>query len=259
MSVYIDVFAAAEIALDTFVQEVEHVLGLTAKRIQESYSVCYELQDEQTVFIVSENLSLVNDGGNDFEDYNFSIGIEGFIQEPAKRISWQRKRAKDVFDGLKATDKYRLLMVYDVQKKLDEFIPVSQQQARSEYAFNAQELPASLRILLATDWPLDGIANEVGGILNVPVEVVSDNSKKGYIFQTLQARYTLTQYGIKYPYIIHVEGRISLPGERRYWQYENGRVLFEQLKKTGHYTLALVGEMKDQDRILDEYLSEGSQ
>ncbi len=271
MPKYIDIYVAAEISLDTFVQEVEHVLGLTPKRIQDSYRVRYELQEEQTVFIVVENFLVKNDGRYSFEDYKFSISILDFIQDPDKGISWQRKRANDVFDGLKSTDKYRLLMLYDDQNKLDEFISISQQQPRSEYALNAQELPAWLMIFLATDWPLDGITKEVEGMLNAPVEVVSDNGKREYVFQTPQARYRLTQHSIKqptkpyevYPYIIHVEGRISRPGERRYWQYENGHALFEQLKKTGRYTLVLVGDMgdlrlEDQDRVFDEFAPDGS-
>jgi hypothetical protein len=271
MTKYIDIYAGAETSLEDFVQEVEHLLGLSARRIQDTYIVRYELQEEQTVFIVVENLFVKNDDQHNFEDYNFSISVLDFIEDPTKGVSWQRKRANDIFQALSATDKYRLLMLYDDQHKLNEFTPISQQRPLSEYALKAQGLPAWLMIFLATDWPSDDIANDMESMLNVPVEIVSYAGEKEYVFQTSQARFRLTQHKIEqaakpyemYPSIIHVEGRIARPGERRYWQYESGHKLFEQLKETGRYRLALVGDMgdlqlEDQDRVLAEFTPEGS-
>ena len=39
------------------------------------------------------------------------------------------------------------------------------------------------------------------------------------------------------------ENHIS--GEKRYWQYESARTLFEQLKATGRYRIVFAGELTE--------------
>jgi hypothetical protein len=51
-------------------------------------------------------------------------------------------------------------------------------------------------------------------------------------------------------YVIYVEGRVFIPGERRYWQFESAHQLYEQLKATNKYVLRLTDGRKN---IIEEY------
>lgn len=268
MANYIRIYVAAETPLAVFVQEIEQLLHLSAQRFQKSYIIRYELLEKQTAFIVTESF-LENYGTFNFEDYCFCISILDRIEDPEEGNQWKQKRANDAFQALKATGKYRLLMTDDYDDKLGEFTPASQQPL-SEYALKARDLPVRLKLFLASGQSLETIAHEMEHLLDRPIDVIPRDDKKYYTFQMLQTRYRLVQHEIEpptrsyeaYPYIVHIESRVCRPGERRYWQYESAISLFQQLKETGRYKLALVGDMgdlhlEDQDRVFAEFVPDG--
>ena len=89
---------------------------------------------------------------------------------------------------------------------------------------------------------------------------MKERSKRSwYELRTPQAIYFLYENSYpdiysEYQYEIDVQGCVYIPGEKRYWQYESARTLFEQLKATGKYRLVFTGELTEK---LAEFVPEG--
>ncbi|MDQ2715704.1 MAG: hypothetical protein M3Z08_12415 [Chloroflexota bacterium] len=270
MSFNIRIFVAADTSLAHFAQELGELLALPAEYQQNRFNFFYRLADANTLYTVVEsdfpNLERATGHIVPFEDYRFLIYVdEHSIRKPEKRLQWQQKRAQDAFNALKATNTYRLLMVDDGFNQLDAFTPPGQDLPLSKYAQQAQGLPAHMMIWLASDQPMAAIAADLERLLEIAPQVIPVDDETQYSFLTEQTRYQLVRHRIEhpsnrnyqeYPYIIHVKGRVFTPGERRYWQAESARALFAQLKATGRYYLALLGDFERRDasyEVLDSF------
>ncbi|HVB76147.1 MAG TPA: hypothetical protein VNE38_21580, partial [Ktedonobacteraceae bacterium] len=61
-----------------------------------------------------------------FEDYNYDISVRALnLESEEKRKQWRERFAFEIFEKLKATDKYDLMMIENIQIKLAEFHPKS--------------------------------------------------------------------------------------------------------------------------------------
>jgi len=258
MSFDIQILVAADTSLARFAQELGELLALPAEYRQNGFDFFYRLLDTHTLYtVVESDLPDAERAVGEvvhFEDYRFLIFVnEHSIRKPEKRVQWQRKRAQDAFDALKATNRYRLLMLDDGLNQLEAFTPPGQDLPLSEYAQQAQKLPASIMISLASDQPMAAIATDLEMLLGISSQVITGDNVTDYVFLTEQTRYRLVRRRIEhpstrnyqeYPYIIHINSRVFTPGERRHWQNESARALFAQLKATGRYYLALVGDFE---------------
>ena len=66
----------------------------------------------------------LNDRDMNFEDYNHFIVVGAFnVEKTAERTEIAAKFARLIFDTLKATSRYELMLVEGVQKKIDQFLP----------------------------------------------------------------------------------------------------------------------------------------
>src|SRR5690242_12780149 len=256
MSFDIQILVAADTSLEQFAQELGELLALPVQPQQNRFQLLYELEDAQTNYtVVESDLPNTERAPGDivhFEDYRFLIFVnEHSILDPKKRLQWQRKRAQDAFDALKATNQYRLLMLDDAFQQLDVFVPQAQALPLSPYTHQAQGLPARIMIFLAGEQSMETIANDLETLLGVVPQAITVDHETQYTFLTEQALYQLVRRRIEhpsasnyeqYPYNIQVKGRVFAPGERRYWQAESARSLFTGLKATGRYYLALLGD-----------------
>lgn len=127
MSQNVEVFVRTEQQIGPFVRDLERQLGIkfTLLRDQgnESY---YEYRNEQVWIGVTSTWGFENDQDLNLADYHYylSIGIVRRLGDPQQFMRERDQFARWMFEQLKATDQYALLMVFDMQHKLDEFDPV---------------------------------------------------------------------------------------------------------------------------------------
>jgi hypothetical protein len=123
MSRPIDVFIASKASLEDIVKELESLLKMTPQHFSDGDEIWYEFQDEHTLYLVDKH-EYVNDRGIKFEDYQYDIEI---VSLNIKDIDAKAKHLEDtayrVFNLLKQTKKYPLMLVDNLQIKLDEFHP----------------------------------------------------------------------------------------------------------------------------------------
>jgi hypothetical protein len=124
MSTATDIFVDSHESLEDFVGELESLLNIKAKRFSRGEDIWYELKGERTLLIVVEH-DLVNDSGMNFEDYRYEVEVSAIniIKDPDERLKWQNEAARMVFNKLKEMGKYPILLVDNLQVKLDAFHP----------------------------------------------------------------------------------------------------------------------------------------
>jgi hypothetical protein len=250
MSHDIDILVNAELSLDGLAQEIEALLGMLAHRKTDNDETWYEFQDEHT-FLTLGNHDYVNDQGIDFESYEYDIQVFAInIKAVEERQQELYKSARRIFHTLQETHKYALLLVDNLQVKLDEFIPEVYQKEPSQYAIQSQTLPEDIQLFVTGDISFEDFSQELERLLNVPAKLrlKEQSDRKWYELRTQQAIYFLYENSYldiypEYQYEIDIQGRVYIPGERRYWQYESAHTLFEQLKATGRYRIVFAGEL----------------
>jgi len=123
MSWSVDVFVNSPAPLGAFVREIEPLLGIKLQRLSASGETWYEFRDPSIALTVGDH-ELENDRDMNFEDYRYQISVRAInVWDWEKHQKRCRDFARAVFEKLKATGRYRLLLVEDIQKKLDEFHP----------------------------------------------------------------------------------------------------------------------------------------
>ncbi len=126
MSRYISVFVDSELTPEAFSHDLAAILGVHLQDVVGEEFIFYEFADDRRWFNVG-NHTLENDDDLPFEEYRYQIevGTHG-IYDAEKREQVMLDFAREIYEKLKATHKYRLLLVDDVQIKLDEFVPAPQ-------------------------------------------------------------------------------------------------------------------------------------
>jgi len=125
----VSIFVGHELSTDDFVKEIEPLLEIKFQHVPDQDSSDfdrYEFGSETLLMILTKAIDFENDGDMNFEDYQYYIGISVLKFPNEKDLEQVRNDfAHFVFERLKATGQYRLMMTYDLQKKLDEFCPKS--------------------------------------------------------------------------------------------------------------------------------------
>ena len=84
----------------------------------------YEYRDALGVVCLWDDHELENDHGINFEDYRYELNVR-----PYRTTDWERDQragyelAARLFEQLKATGRYRLMLVEELQKRLQVFDP----------------------------------------------------------------------------------------------------------------------------------------
>lgn len=123
MSRPMDVFIASKESLEDFVKELETLLKTPSEHFSDEYETWYVLRDEHTQYIVGTQ-QYINDKDVHFEDYQYDIEVQAInIREWEERKKHQEDATYELFNLLKQTKKYPLMLVDNLQIKLEEFHP----------------------------------------------------------------------------------------------------------------------------------------
>jgi len=124
MSWSVDLFVDAQEPLPQFVREVESACDIKFTRFPSDVGERYEYRDPLGVVCLWEDHELDNDQGINFEDYRYEINVR-----PYRTTRWEQDQragsalASRLFEQLKSTGHYRLMLVEELQKKLKVFDP----------------------------------------------------------------------------------------------------------------------------------------
>jgi hypothetical protein len=119
----IDIFAESEVPLEDFVKDIEKLLEIKLQRISDGEEIVYEFRDPRVVFTVGTH-DLANDREMNFEDYRYHLSARALnISTEEERKKWRDEFARVIFQKLKTTQNYHLMLVEDIQVKLAEFHP----------------------------------------------------------------------------------------------------------------------------------------
>ena len=122
MSDDINVFVDSNESVEDFGQQIEPILGIKLERDMTKlglnssfYIYSYaEMERHWFGFLRVPKGFFLNDRDMLFETYNYRIQIHVFGDDPIETAERQRELGLTVFDRLKATGQYRLLMTHNV-------------------------------------------------------------------------------------------------------------------------------------------------
>ncbi|MEZ4668701.1 MAG: hypothetical protein R3E39_12385 [Anaerolineae bacterium] len=126
MSRNINIFVQTDEDENVFVSKLEGELGIQFEVKHNSFGTLYSFFDSNYRWCEVGKHSLVNDRNMLFENYQYQIEIgvsnSGSATEREQALL---EYAKTIFDRLRATRLYRIMLVEDVQIKIDEYDPAS--------------------------------------------------------------------------------------------------------------------------------------
>jgi len=124
MSRTLDIFVDFPQGLEHLIKELEFILALKFELISDGTDNWYEFHNS-TITLTVGNHDFENDKDIKFEEYPYNLSIRALnISNELDRQKWRDDFASYVFQKLKATESYRLMLVDDLQVKLEEFAPL---------------------------------------------------------------------------------------------------------------------------------------
>ena len=124
MSKSMDIFVDTEESLTVFIHELESLLKVSFELHMRGDEIWYEEVDNPKLVLTAGGHEFENDRDMNFEDYRYNISLRPINYKT--KAEWEQIRndaAQRIFQQLKATQKYSLMWVDDVQVKLAEFSP----------------------------------------------------------------------------------------------------------------------------------------
>jgi hypothetical protein len=113
-----EIFIKSNSSFEELAQELEKVIGVEFEFILDDTDDRsfdrYQWSREGIYAYFKTAFGFVNAGSLNLEDYQYYIDISG----PGKE-----EYARMIFEKLKSTGQYSLMLVHDVQRKLDEYEP----------------------------------------------------------------------------------------------------------------------------------------
>jgi hypothetical protein len=124
MSRTLDIFVDFPQGLEHLIKELEFILALKFELISDGTDNWYEFHNS-TITLTVGNHDFENDRDIKFEEYPYNLSIRALnISNELERKKWRDDFASYVFQKLKATERYHLMLVDDLQVKLEEFAPL---------------------------------------------------------------------------------------------------------------------------------------
>ncbi len=119
-----DIFIDSQTGMANLAKEIESLLDIQFQLISDRYETWYEYRNPRISLTLGEH-DFENDRDMNFEQYRYHLSVIALnLDTEAVRKKWRDDFASFVFQKLKATQKYRLMLVEDLQLKLEEFCPV---------------------------------------------------------------------------------------------------------------------------------------
>ena len=124
MSWSLGILVDVDESLEEFAKHVEDELAIRLERKSDAHSVWYDYDDPRIYLVVYEH-ELENDRDLRFEDYRYEIALWPERGENPERVQeqWRTELGPAMFEKLKATGRYDLMLVEEVQRKLAEYHP----------------------------------------------------------------------------------------------------------------------------------------
>ncbi|MEG4334486.1 hypothetical protein QUB40_21470 [Microcoleus sp. AT9_A2] len=124
MSRTLDIFVDFPQEIEHLIKELEFILALKLERVSDGIDHWYEFRNSTISLTVGKH-DFENDKELNFEEYHYNLSIRApNISNELDRKKWRDEFASYVFQKLKATERYRLMLVDDLQVKLEEFAPL---------------------------------------------------------------------------------------------------------------------------------------
>lgn len=125
----------AQGSTEEFVKQLEGLLGISLRRDADVYGPYFEFEDDQVCMRLREDHGFVNDRQLRFEDYRYDLGLWPHRdRREEEREKWRKELAPALFEKLKATNRYALMLTEGVEIKLDEFHPEGNRQVKRSRA-----------------------------------------------------------------------------------------------------------------------------
>jgi hypothetical protein len=119
----VNILADSDKSLDDFVKEVRSVLGFDFQRVIDQDRIYYKFCSPNVCVYVEKN-DYENDGEINFQDYVYDIEVEVFdIHDLKERERHAKEMGWFIFEKLRESQGYRLMLVDNLQVKLAEFTP----------------------------------------------------------------------------------------------------------------------------------------
>ncbi|MEG4960915.1 MULTISPECIES: hypothetical protein [unclassified Microcoleus] len=124
MSRTLDIFVDFPQDIEHLIKELEFILALKLELVSDGIDNWYEFRNSTITLTVGKH-DFENDKELTFEEYPYNLSIRALnISNELERQKWCDDFASYVFQKLKATERYRLMLVDDLQVQLEEFAPV---------------------------------------------------------------------------------------------------------------------------------------
>ncbi|MEZ2230461.1 hypothetical protein [Microcoleus sp.] len=124
MSRTLDIFVDFPQGLEHLIKELEFILALKLELVSDGIDHWYEFHNSTITLTVGKH-DFENDRDIKFEEYPYNLSIRALnISNELDRNKWRDEFASYVLHKLKATESYRLMLVDDLQVKLEEFAPL---------------------------------------------------------------------------------------------------------------------------------------
>jgi hypothetical protein len=124
MSWSVDLFVDAHDPMPQFVRDIESACDVKFTQLCSDAAERYEYRDALGVVGLWDDHGLENDRGINFEAYRYELNVR-----PYRTTDWERDQragyelAARLFEQLQATGRYRLMLVEELQKRLQVFDP----------------------------------------------------------------------------------------------------------------------------------------
>ncbi len=119
----VGVFIQTDKSLEKLAEEVGCLLELKFEHQKDDYDEWYAVRTGEGLYDIGVH-GLDNDRDMNFEDYQYEVRFwENTDNSPEERERLQKVVGRKIFERLKSTKKYPLMLVFDVQHKLDEYHP----------------------------------------------------------------------------------------------------------------------------------------
>ncbi|HEX8220785.1 MAG TPA: hypothetical protein VF914_16460 [Chloroflexia bacterium] len=125
MSRSTDIFIDADMTLSALASELGTILGLKLYRMSNEHETWYEYKVPAFLLQLGEH-AFGADQGLNFQEYRYHISIYPVVLEQRTEedwLNWRETQATSVFEKLKSTGKYKLMMVDDLQVLLAQHDP----------------------------------------------------------------------------------------------------------------------------------------
>ncbi len=124
MSRTLDIFVEFPQDIEHLIKELEMILALKFELVYEGTDNWYEFRKSTITLTVGKH-DFENDRNIRFEEYPYNLSIRALnISNQLDKQKWRDDFASYVFQKLKGTERYRLMLVDDLQVKLEEFAPL---------------------------------------------------------------------------------------------------------------------------------------